>query len=54
MNRTIFQFLDEQRYDGVKAGGGITYENVDGKAIPFFRGIPIKITDALLETEANI
>ena len=54
MNRTTFEFLDIQRLDSVSTGGGITYENVDGKAIPVFRGIPIKIVDALLETEATV
>ena len=30
MNRTCFEFLDIQRRDDVAAGGGLTYENVDG------------------------
>lgn len=54
MNRSIFQMLDIQRLASVSTGGGITYENVDGKMIPMFRGIPIKIVDALLETEALV
>lgn len=54
MNRTVFQMLDIQRLASVSTGGGITYENVDGKIIPAFRGIPIKIVDALLETEAPV
>jgi len=54
MNRTVFQMLDIQRLASVSTGGGITYENVDGKMIPMFRGIPIKIVDALLETEAAV
>lgn len=54
MNRTVFEFLDIQRLASVSTGGGITYDNVDGKMIPSFRGIPIKIVDALLETEATI
>jgi len=54
MNRTAFEFLDIQRLDSVSVGGGITYDNVDGRAVPSFRGIPIKVTDALLETEARV
>lgn len=54
MNRSLFQYLDLQRQDKVNAGGGITYQNVDGKIIPFFRQIPIRICDALIETEARI
>ena len=46
--------LDIQRMDAVKAGGGLTYENVDGKVVPHFRGIPIKLVDQLLETESAV
>lgn len=54
MNRSCFQALDIQRYASTQAGGGITYDNVDGERIPFFRNVPIKICDALLETETQI
>ena len=54
MNRSAFQYLDIERIADVQAGGGITYENVDGKAVYSFRGIPIRICDALLETEARV
>ncbi len=54
MNRTVFQYLDIQRDEKVKAGGGITWENVDGKPIPFYRGIPIRITDALHNAEEAV
>jgi hypothetical protein len=54
MNRTVFQMLDIQRRDDVLAGGGLTYADVDGKMVPMFRGIPVKIVDALLETEATV
>lgn len=54
MNRTVFEMLDIQRMEAVGAGGGITYENVDGKIIYSFRGITIKIVDALLNTEATV
>ena len=52
MNRTVFQMLDIQRRDDAIAGAGLVkYENVDGVLIPYFRGIPIKTCDAILETE---
>jgi hypothetical protein len=54
MNRTTFSRLDVQRREDVAAGGGLTYSNIDGKAQPDFRGIPIKLVDALLETEGRV
>lgn len=54
MNRTVFQMLDIQRRDDVISGGGLVYKDVDGVSVPTFRGIPIKIVDALLETEAQV
>lgn len=54
MNRTVFQYLDIQRRDDVITGGGLIYEDVDGRKIPHFRGIPIRVCDALLETEALV
>jgi len=54
MNRTVFEYLDIQRRDDVTAGGQLSYDLVDGKAVYDFRGIPVKIVDALLETEARV
>lgn len=54
MNRSVFQMLDIQRRDDVISGGGITYGDVDGKTVPTFRGIPIRVIDALTEAEAAI
>ena len=54
MNRSVFQMLDIQRRGDVIAGGGITYDSVDGKMVPSFRGIPIRKCDALTEAEATI
>jgi hypothetical protein len=53
-NRTILEFLDVQEKAAVSTGGGLTYENVDGKRVTSFRGIPIRTVDALLETEALV
>lgn len=54
VNRTIAEMLDIQRRSAVSTGGGLTYENVDGKNIMTFRGIPIRTVDALLETETRV
>ena len=54
MNRTVFEYLDIQRRDDVILGGGLTYQNVDGEALNTFRGIPVKIVDALLDTESVV
>lgn len=54
MNRSVFQMLDIQRRDDLISGGGITYSDVDGKVVPLFRGIPIRVTDALTESEALV
>lgn len=53
MNRSAFQYLDIQRRDDVK-GAGMRYDEVDGKLIPSFRGIPIRICDSILDTEATV
>lgn len=54
MNRTVFEYLDIQRRGDVKDGGMLSYEEVDGKIIPHFRGIPIKKVDAILNTEEQV
>lgn len=61
MNRTVAQMLDIQRYDTMTGttsttnyGGSINYDRVDGVFTPMFRGIPIRTTDAILETEAAV
>lgn len=53
MNRSTFRLLDRERYKTV-SGAGLTYMDIDGKIIPSFRGIPIRIVDALTETEAVV
>lgn len=47
MNRTVMQMLDIQRRDDVISGGQLTYKDVDGKRVPHFREIPIKIVDQI-------
>lgn len=55
MNRTVFEMFDLQRQGAVERGGQLTYEEVDGKKIPMWRGqIPIHIVDQILTTEARV
>lgn len=54
MNRTVLRMLDVQRRDDVITGGGLTFDNVDGKRQPSFRGVPILVTDALTNAEATV
>jgi hypothetical protein len=60
MNRTVISGFDIQRYNvatgtnGSTVYGGITESMQDGEWRPSFRGIPIKISDQLLETEAAV
>ncbi len=54
MNRTAVEFLDIQRRSDVAAGGGLTYSDVDGKNVPTFRGIPIRVCDALHYAESVV
>jgi len=54
MNRTCFEFLDIQGRDDVQTGGQLSYENIEGKPVYTFRGYPVRICDALLETETRV
>lgn len=54
MNRTAMEMLDIQGRADVISGGGLTYTDIDGKRRATFRGIPLNVCDALLETEAQV
>lgn len=54
MNRTTFQMLDIQGRDDIISGGGLKYENIDGQPVTTFRGVPVRISDQLTETEAQV
>ena len=54
MNRTLFECLDIQRFEAVQTGGQLRYAEVDGIMTPMFRGVPIRRSDALLNTEATV
>lgn len=53
MNRTVGQYLDIQKRDDV-AAAGMTYREVDGEQLRSFRGVPIRITDALTNAETAV
>lgn len=53
-NRSVLEYLDIQRQKSVASGGGTLWGNVDGQNRPTFRGIPIQISDSLLETETTV
>lgn len=54
VNRTVFQMLDIQGRDDVQTGGQLSYGEVAGRRLPFFRGIPIRLVDQLTEAEATV
>jgi hypothetical protein len=56
MNRTVFQELDIQADRGniSTSGGGIYYQNIEGRIQSVFRGIPVHVCDALPEDESLV
>lgn len=54
VNRTIEAFLHKQARLQVSAGAGLTYDNFDGKKILMFLGMPVRRSDALLNTESQV
>lgn len=54
VNRTVRRHLRKQYRADVSAGGGLTFENVSGKRVAFFGTTPVRISDALLNTEAPV
>lgn len=51
VNRTIRRNLRQAATEAVGAGGGITFENFAGKRVLMFGTTPVRVTDALLNTE---
>jgi hypothetical protein len=54
VNRTVGEYLDLQAQGNVKTGGQLTYDVLEGRRIMSFRGIPIRVVDQLVETEAIV
>lgn len=54
MNRTIATRLDVLRFTNQQSGGGFTWTTPDGRQELSFRGVPIRMSDQLLNTESAI
>lgn len=54
VNRTVEAALHKQAIDAVSGGGGLTYENYQGRKMLHFLGSPIRRMDALLNSEAEV
>jgi hypothetical protein len=59
MNRDVLEVLDAQSTDRALLAAGnnythLTTQNVEGQEVKFYRGIPIKETDAILNTESLV
>jgi len=53
MNRTVKNMLDIQRLNNLRTSG-MTYRDVDGKMIPTFQDVEIRVTDSLVNNEARV
>jgi hypothetical protein len=51
MNRTVRRFLRHQAKTAVGSGGGVTFENVAGRTQAMFGDTPVRLVDAILNTE---
>ena len=54
VNRRVSRYLRKQVRTAVGAGGGLTYENFQGKRVLMFGSTPIRKVDAILNTEARV
>ncbi len=53
-NRTVLRGLRKEAREAVGDGGGLTFENYEGRPIYSFSGIPIRKVDALLNNETLV
>lgn len=54
MNRTMRRLLRREARESVGSGGGLTFDNFQGKRILMFGDSPIRVVDQLLNTEALV
>lgn len=54
VNRTVYAHLHKQSLTKVGAGSGLTYENYQGRPVLMFLGSPVRLMDALLNSEARV
>jgi hypothetical protein len=50
----VYAHLHKQSLTKVGAGAGLTYENYQGRPVLMFLGSPVRLMDALLNTEARV
>lgn len=53
-NRTVFAHLHKQALTKVGAGGGLSFDNYQGQKVLTFLGFPVRMSDAILNTEAQV
>lgn len=54
MNRSAKYIFNEEIRREVGGGGGLTYENVDGRNVTTYQGVPVLRCDALTSTETAV
>jgi hypothetical protein len=54
MNRTMRRLLRREARESVGSGGGLTYENFDGRRVLMFGETPVRVVDQLLNTETVV
>lgn len=52
--RTVKAWLNRQYYTGVRTGGGLNFENVQGRRMLTFQGIPVNTLDRMSENEGLV
>lgn len=54
MNRTVLRMLHIQARDDIQVGGQLHYEELEGKRVLTFMGYPVRVSDQLLNAEAQV
>lgn len=54
LNRTVHAILHKQARAEVSTGGGLTFMNYGGEQVLSFNGMPIRIADSILNSEARV
>lgn len=54
VNPTVAEFLDHQFQAKLTVGGGVSMQNIGGEEVLTFRGIPIRVSDSIVNTEAPV
>jgi hypothetical protein len=54
VNRTLYAHMYKQALNKVSAGGGLTFGNYQGEQVLMLFGDPVRLVDALLNTEARV